>query len=136
MSLGDLVSLVIVAAIVVFVYWIWLGPTMYQPFKNFGLNKFHSFLSGLSLQSEEYEYFTTGHIIWSRTSISEIEERIRNMAVRPSGIPGPAPAVPRFLLYADEENVRIYFIPTEEKYFDWRSIPHYEEYLKEQVSDS
>ncbi|TXS93017.1 hypothetical protein FV139_13790 [Parahaliea maris] len=134
-DLGDAVSLLITVAITVLFVWLWLGPTIYRPFKNRGLEKFRSFLAGLAARPEDYEYFTTGHIIWSQVSINEIEKIISNMAVRSGGETGPFPALPRFLLHVHEHKRRVYFVPTNAKVFDWDSIPHYEQYVRDRTDD-
>ena len=130
MTLGDWVANLIAVAIVAWLFWLWVGPTLYRPLAEGGVAKLHRFLDSLQGCQEEYQYFSLGHIIWSETSVSEIERMIRadSSALVP-GV-GPRPNIPSFLLHVDEDEKHVYFVMTTEPSFDWSSVPHYEQYVK------
>ena len=130
MSHDDWVVNFIAVAVLALFFWLWLGPTFYRPLAEGGISRFHRFLKSLQDPQEEYQYFTLGHIIWSETFISEIEQLIRadSSALVP-GV-GPRPNIPRFLLHVNEATKRVYFVQTTDPSFDWDSVPHYEDYVK------
>ena len=129
MDLGDWASIVIVATFIATFFWLWLGPTLYRPLKDGGILKLHRFLDDLAGPKEEYQYFTIGHIVWSETSLKEIERVISSLSVGSVPGVGPHPKIPRFLLHVNEPEKRVYFLPTNDSSFDWGSVPHYEDYV-------
>ena len=128
MDLGDIVAATLAVSICGLLLWVCMGPALFRPFENYGIRKFHRFLASLESHNQDYTYYTTGHLVWSATSIEEIERDIKKLCVYVLFSPA-SPQPPRFILEVRESSKRVYFVPTSDPDFDWEAIAHYEDYV-------
>lgn len=132
MDLGDVVAATIALTITGLTLWVCLGSPLFRIVERHGLAKFHRFLDSLQSDRENYNYYIVGHLVWSETSIENIENEIRGLCINPLSSPA-SPQPPRFLLKCHEPSKSVYFVPTLDRDFDWESIPHYEDYVRTQT---
>jgi hypothetical protein len=130
MSLMVIISTFLAIVILAVTIWFWADRRLCGAVDNVSLRAFHTFLEQLAGNQSEYHYYTTGNIVWSETSISEIEKTIRASTVIPAFGSGIG-FNPRYCHYdVDEKSKRVYFVSSSEQMFDWSSVTHYEDYLK------
>ena len=81
MDLGDIVAATLAVSICGLLLWVCMGPALFRPFENYVIRKFHRFLASLESHNQDYTYYTTGHLVWSATSIEEIERDIKKLCI-------------------------------------------------------
>lgn len=129
MSVIGLVFTLLAIAASVAIIWFWIDRRLRGSVVDVPLREFHCFLERLAVNTNEYRFYTTGNIVWSETSISEIEKTIRASTVIPAFGVGVGFNPRCFLYHVDEKSRKVYFVSSTEQTFDWASVTHYEDYV-------
>ena len=93
--------------------------------ENEAIKRFQMFQEKLTGIKSDYRFYTTGHpYTWSETSEKEIYESFKNLKYSRHARPND------YLLNSNEQEKAIYIVYTRAKSFDWSSLLHYDEWLK------